>query len=144
MAKKKAKPKENFAPRPSQLARCRMMAGGDVIAGILLYRIMGLWSQYKAKLKRGGEEWIAMSRVNWARSSGLTESELKNRALPRLKKSCGQFLTFKTMRLSPVSPNMLWISVNELAAEDCFEVEYEAKLDGGKSAAHLENDHTLQ
>ena len=93
--------------RPGHYARCRALAGNDMAAGLLLYRIDGLWRFVKKKLQRHGNDWIAMSRAEWAKSSGLTINELKDRALPRLKKQCGHFVQIKTMRLDPTKPNLL-------------------------------------
>lgn len=109
--KPKAADKEAFT-WPSQLAICRNLAGGDLAAGVLLYRIVGLWQFRKKRLERFDREWLAMSRDDWARSAGLSLSELKNRALPLIKKHCGDFVAIRPMRLTPNGVNLVWISLN--------------------------------
>jgi hypothetical protein len=103
--------KKHTAPR--QLAICRNLAGGDLAAGVLLYRMVGLWKVRPTKLERLGREWLALSREDWARSAGLTVAETKNRALPRLRHECGGFLLIRTMKLKPSDKNnMIWISID--------------------------------
>ena len=98
---------------PGRLAVCRNLAGTDLVAGVLLYRMVGLWIYRKKKLCRMGKEWLAMSRDEWARSAGLTTSETKNRALPRLRTHCSTFLDIRTMKLKPSDKNnMIWISID--------------------------------
>jgi hypothetical protein len=97
---------------PGEVALCRKVSGGDMAAGILLHRIAVLWKLRKKKLERFGREWLAMSRADWARSAGLSEAEMKDRALPRLKKACAAFIEVRPMRLTPDSPNILWISLD--------------------------------
>lgn len=97
---------------PSQLAMCRNIAGGDMAAGILLYRVLGLWWHLEKKVTRLGREWIIMPREAWARSAGLSDAEFKNRALPRLREDCAMFLTARSLRLTPSHPNMLGISLD--------------------------------
>lgn len=83
-----------------------------MIAGVLLYRVLGLWKIRKNKLKRMGKEWIAHSRADWGKSSGLTEHQVKDVALPMLRKYCSEFLTIKTMKVGYGSPNEVWISLD--------------------------------
>lgn len=120
-AKAKTKKPKKQTIRPGHYARARALAGNDMAAGLLLYRIDGLWRFVKNKLQRHGDDWIAMSRSDWAKSSGLTINELKDRALPRLKKHCGHFVQFKTMRLDPTKPNLLWVSYNDFFAHSLYE-----------------------
>lgn len=82
-------------------------------AGILLHRIAVMWKLRKKKLERFGLEWLAMPNKDWAVSAGLSDAELNNRALPRLKKECHAFVQFRTMRLTANSPNILWVTLNE-------------------------------
>ena len=70
---------------PGELARCRAIVDGDWRAAMLLYRIAYLWRTITPKLSRHGKEWLAMSRADWAMSAGLSDSELINYALPRLR-----------------------------------------------------------
>jgi hypothetical protein len=112
MAKNK-EGKNNFGlPGPYALARNR--AGGDMAAGLLLYRIMWRW-RMKKKLLRLGREWIAMSRSDWAREAGLSEAEMKNRALPKLRKQ--PFVRIRAMKLG--TKKLLWISLDEAEAYQC-------------------------
>jgi len=53
-----------------------------------------------------------MSRASWARTAGLTESELKNRALPKLRSHCAEFLEIRAMKATPDSPKTLWVSLD--------------------------------
>jgi hypothetical protein len=73
--------------QPSFYAICRNMAGRDMAAGLLLYRLVFRWKMDK-KLLRLGKEWVAMSRADWASEAGLSNAEMINRALPKLRK-CG-------------------------------------------------------
>lgn len=137
--------------RPSQYAVCRTLAGNDAIAGILLYRIVGLWTYRETKkikrLSRLGREWIAMSRSEWAFSAGLTEAEMKGRALPRLKKSCASFLVIRSMKLSPLHPKTLWVSLDWDAMQDAvplMELAFDLMNGFGissKKAKYLYKDH---
>lgn len=119
--------KKKYVAQPGHYARCRKLAGNDMAAGLLLYAIYGRWmlalkkqsgSNKSTFLQRKGDSWIAMSRANWARASGLTEAEAKNRAIPRLKKSCKHFIKFRQWRLSPPDPKLLWISLDYEVAEE--------------------------
>jgi hypothetical protein len=98
--------KSNFG-EPGAYAMARNQAGGDWAAGLLLYRLKWRW-QSKTKLKRLGNDWIAMSRSDWAREAGLSDGEIKNRALPKLRKR--QFVTIRAMRLG--NQKLLWMSLN--------------------------------
>jgi|GEM_PF-4012347 len=66
----------------------------------------------KKKKQRFGKEWLYMSRASWARTAGLTESELKNRALPKLRSHCAEFLEIRAMKATPDSPKTLWVSLD--------------------------------
>jgi hypothetical protein len=121
------KKKTKYIAQPGHYARCRKLAGNDMAAGLLLYTIYGRWNLALKKksntgkntfLQRKGVPWIAMSRENWAIASGLTLAETKNRALPRLKKSCGQFIRFEAWRLNPTSPKQLWINLDKDGLEE--------------------------
>jgi hypothetical protein len=105
--------------QPGQFAICRNLADGDWAAAALLHRIVGLWLYREEKkvkfLNRLGMDWIAMSRSDWAISAGLSDAEMKDRALPRLKKKCSSFVTIRTMRLSPSEPNLIWVSLDREA-----------------------------
>lgn len=118
--KKKPKPKApgGFQVTPSELAICVALAGGNLPAGTLLYRIMGLWRVRKKKLSRQDREWLAMSRDDWATSAGLTIGQLKNAALPKLKQHCSGFLNIRPMKLAFDKPKQLWISLNPTALEE--------------------------
>lgn len=119
---------------PGAYAIARNIAGSDWAAGLLLYRLMFLWKARKRKLTRFGKEWLAMSRADWARSAGLTESELKNRALRKLEEHCGGLVDIRTMRVSPKHPNTIWMSLDTEALEEAITPwdMYEPKLNGMK------------
>jgi hypothetical protein len=112
MAKKK-EGKNNFG-LPGLYALARNRAGGDMAAGLLLFRVMWRW-RGKKKLSRLGREWIAMSRSDWAREAGLSEAEMKNRALPKLRKQ--PFVRIRAMKLG--NKKLLWISLDEAEAYHC-------------------------
>lgn len=126
---KKSKSAKPFVVTPSRLANCRNLCNTDLPAAVLLYRLIGLWIFRKDKLKRCGKEWIAMSREEWARSAGLTISELKDRALPRMKAACAEFVEVRTMRLTFTEPNKVWMSLDleelhkHLTPQDMYEDE---------------------
>jgi hypothetical protein len=117
-AEKLASDNQNKWADPGRYAHCRRVAGNDMAAGLLLYRILYLWTARKTKLERFGKEWLAMSRADWARSAGLSEDEMKNRALPRVRNKCHGFIDIRQMKLGPVKK--LWISVDEALLNDAF------------------------
>jgi hypothetical protein len=97
---------------PGAFAVARNQAGGDIMAAALLFRLK-FYFRPEAKIKkleRFDKEWIAMSRSDWAREAGLSECEMKNRALPRLRKR--QFVTIRQMKLSHKGPKMLCMSLD--------------------------------
>jgi len=107
--------------RPNLLALCRKLAGGDMAAGNLLHHILYVWRNRGHKLHRKlpgwpCDQWLAHSRDGWAIASGLTFAEMAKRALPRLKKYCGEFLLIRAMGHGPAK--MLWISVDEIALQE--------------------------
>lgn len=136
---KKAKPEPVPKPEgaklraaPGEYALCRNLAGGDMAAGILLHRIAVLWKLLKKKLSRGGREWLAFSREDWARTAGLSEGEFKNRALPILRKECSSFLETMQARIVPTGPKLLWISIDTEAMAGAVMPQdmYEMALNG--------------
>lgn len=134
----KSKGKRDWS-MPNYLAQYRLLAGGDLRAAVLLYRIAQVWfgmTKSGKMLRRFGRNWIAMSRAEWARSSGLKTSEIKNYAIPLLKKHCSEFLEFRPMRVRHDGPNLLWVSVDEERMRECF-----AYLDEGAWAHGVENYH---
>lgn len=106
---KKKEPTLHFG-KPGAWAVARNQAGGDWAAACLLYRAKFYFQEGKKRLERHGREWIAMSRSDWARECGLSESEMKNRALPKLRKR--QFMTIRAMKITPQGPKLLWISID--------------------------------
>jgi hypothetical protein len=102
--------KNNFG-LPWTYALARNRAGGDWAAGLLLFRLMWRW-RMKKKLSRLGKEWVAMSRSDWAREAGLSEGEMKNRALPNLRKQ--PFVTIRAMKLG--EKKLLWMHLDDVAA----------------------------
>jgi len=109
---------------PNHWAQARVIVGGDWRAAVLLHRIMQVWHGTDGKrLRRGGVEFVAMARAEWARSSGLSESETKNYALPILKERCSHFLRFEAWKLRPDQPRkLLWVHVNEEQLDSAFEL----------------------
>ncbi len=102
--------------RPNLNALCRKLAGGDMAAGMLLFHFLYVWRNRRGKLERNGKEWLAHSRKAWAEASGLTFSEFRDRALPRLKKKCHEFLTITAMGNG--AEKKLWVSVDEIALKE--------------------------
>ncbi len=94
---------------PGAFAIARNQAGSDWAAGVLLYRIKFRWGM-KNKLERFGKEWVALSREHWRKEAGLTLAEMKNRALPRLRKL--EFIEIRQMKLKPNGPKLLWVSLD--------------------------------
>jgi hypothetical protein len=103
---------------PSRLAQSRLLAGGKWQARNLLYRVRLLWA-YKGKLRRFGREWLAMPRADWARSAGLSLSEV-NIAIAHLKKKC-DFITIRKMKVTRASPVTLWVSLDEARMDALFD-----------------------
>lgn len=108
MTKKESKTPNPFGT-PGAFAVARNQVGGDWAAAALLFRLKWRWRMEK-KLTRLGREWIAMSRKDWAQEAGLSEGEMKNRALPKLRK-CG-FVRIRAMKLGSVK--LLWMHLDEV------------------------------
>ena len=134
-AARKVKGKRDWS-MPNWLAQARLLAGGDLRAACLLYRIMQVWKGTKRKLRRCGEEWVAMPRADWARSAGLTDSEIRNYALPELKANCGDFLTFRAWKVRHDGPKVLFVSVDEAAMHEKFAFLDDAALALGGEDYH--------
>lgn len=81
--------------RPNLFATCRMLVDGDLAATAFLFHILYVWRNRQHKFERFDMEWIGHTRAGWASAAGLTENELSKRALPRVKKQCFAFLTFR-------------------------------------------------
>lgn len=140
MASAKAAESKNQWGAPGLYALCRNLTNGDMAAGLLLFRVYGLWRMDKLKrLERFGKEWFAMSRADWARSAGLSENEMKDRALPRLRKSCAAFIEIRTMRIHRNGPNLIWISLDVEEMIECLTPwdMYEPLLNGFGVAAPI-------
>jgi len=59
-----------------------------------------------------------MPRADWARSAGLSLSEI-NIAIPHLEKKC-DFITIRKTKVTPGSPVTLWISFDVVRMEALF------------------------
>jgi hypothetical protein len=119
---------------PGAYAVTRNQAGGDWAAGLLLYRLIYRWRTVVKKLYRHGREWIAMSRIDWAREAGLSEAEMKNRALPKLRK-----LSFVKIRAMKVGKDKrLWMSLDwDLLEQGTTPWDmYEPVLNGAKGPGY--------
>ena len=114
---------------PGLFAQFRNAVDGQWPAALLLYRLVYRWTNVSTKLVRHKREWIAMSREDWAREAGLSISEMKNRALPHLRKH--PFVTIRAMKLGDVK--LLWMSVDldELEKHKTPWDMYEHKFHGG-------------
>ncbi|MES2905493.1 MAG: hypothetical protein V4691_00430 [Pseudomonadota bacterium] len=104
----KNKKKETTFGKPGAFAVARYHVGGDLAAAALFYRLAWRWKSDK-KLERLGKEWIAMSRSEWAKEAGLSDAEMKNRALPKLKKC--SFVKIRAMKLK-ANKKALWMSLD--------------------------------
>ena len=114
------------------VAWARYCVGGDLCAALLLYRLRYRWKA-KNKLQRFNKDWIAMSRSDWAREAGLSEGEMRNRALPKLRKC--DFVEVRQMKLTPKHPKTLWMHLVEhnLPNEKDYPWElHEWKINNGK------------
>lgn len=114
---------------PGLFAQLRNAVDGQWPAALLLYRLIYRWQNVSTKLVRLGREWLAMPREDWAREAGLSISEMKNRALPHLRKY--PFVKIRAMKLGDVK--LLWMSVDldELEKHKTPWDMYEHKLNGG-------------
>jgi hypothetical protein len=126
---------------PSRLAQSRLLAGGKWQAGNLLYRVRLLWT-FKGKLRRFGREWIAMPRADWARSAGLSISEIKI-AIAALKKKC-DFITIRKMKLTPKDPCTLWVSLDEARMIELFDHLDDYALTSGNVIDYHNPEPTLK
>ena len=120
---------------PGAFAQARNQAGGDWAAGLLLYRIRYRWAHVKKKLKRFDREWLAMSRSDWAREAGLSESEMKNRALPKLRKF--PYIEIRAMKLS--EKKLLWVNFDPTLCDEHMVMwdYYDFVLNGIKPIGHV-------
>jgi len=109
--------KTTFTAIPSDLAVCIALAGGNRSAGMLLYNINGLWRVRKKKLVRQGREWLAMSTENWSKSAGPSFYQIRDKAIPALKKHCSAFLTIRAMKVAFDKPKEIWMSLDAAAFE---------------------------
>lgn len=89
---------------------CRIMAGGDLAAGIFLHCIVKVWRLRKKKVEWEGRDWLYMPRAAWANNAGLTENELKDRAIPRVKNLCFEFVKIRSRGVG--ANKRLWISLD--------------------------------
>ena len=121
---------------PNWLAQSRLLAGGDWRAAFLLYRIRQVWTGSKKKLSRFDTEWVAMPRAHWAQSAGLSESEIKNYAIPKLKEHCAEFLRFEAWKLKHDGPKILWVSIDEPALQEAFQHLDEIGTSSGATEYH--------
>ncbi|GLT01506.1 hypothetical protein GCM10007897_29000 [Sphingobium jiangsuense] len=82
---------------PGAIARCRHIAGGDLRAAVLLYRIAGLWDAInpKMRLPGGNREYLAMTQAEWATVAGLSESECRKYAIKRLQSCASHIVQFE-------------------------------------------------
>jgi hypothetical protein len=119
--------------RPNLNALCRKLVAQDMAAGLLLFHIIYVWKNRKHKITRGTTQWLAHSRDAWAQAAGLSSAEMKDRALPRVRKYCWEFLTIKAMGHG--SDKKLYVHLDEIAfAEAVAKSEpwdmYQAALNG--------------
>ena len=130
------KKKEPSWGKPGAYALARNQAGGDWAAGVLLYRIKWRWATMGKKLHRFGKDWVAMSRANWAKEAGLSEAEMKNRALPILRKR--QFIKIRQMKITPTQPKLLWVTLDLGLLHEWTEPEeiHDHLLNGGTMIGH--------
>lgn len=120
---------------PGELARCRAIVGGDMLAAVLLYRIAHLWRAINPKMERHGKEWIAMVSEGWADSAGLSLSEFKNRALPRVRKYAGTIVEIRPMGNG--KDKKLWATFDPIAYQS------ELAAMGHELKVHAQNGLTL-
>ncbi|MBB4632925.1 hypothetical protein [Sphingosinicella soli] len=114
---------------PSLWARCRAIAAGDWRAGTLLYRIAYLWetTPNKMTLPGGSREYLALTQADWCSSTGLEPSELKNYAVPRLKKYASHIVQFAPHGRG--AGKQTWVHFDETAFRAALdEAGYELKV----------------
>ena len=114
---------------PSRWARCRAIAGGDWRAGTLLYRIAYLWETTPNKMTLPGSnrEGIALTQADWGSSTGLEPSELKNYAIPRLKKYASHIVQFASHGRG--ASKKTWVHFDDTAFRAALdEAGYELKV----------------
>ncbi|MEO9337200.1 hypothetical protein ABFT80_07175 [Mesorhizobium sp. SB112] len=94
---KAAKKTQSKLTAPGALARCRQIAGGDLRAAALLYRIAGMWDAFETKMRLpgGSREYLAMTQADWAIVAGLSESECRKYAIKRLQSHAYEIVRFE-------------------------------------------------
>lgn len=134
---KEAKTGKTRLNSPGELARCRAIAGGDWRAAMLLYRVAHLWRAINPKLIRHGVQWIAMTREDWAMSSGLGVFELRDYALPRLRKYGHGIVRIEANGRG--ADKKLWVHLDKIGfAEAVNEAAHELKVAAAMGALTCE------
>ncbi len=87
---------------PGEFALCRKVAGGDWAAGALLHSVAVMWKLRKNKLTRAGKEWLAMPRCDWARRTGLSDAEMKERWLGQSAQWAEWIVCLKAARMAVI------------------------------------------
>jgi hypothetical protein len=114
---------------PGAIARCRHIAGGDLRAAVLLYKIAGMWKAIESKmtLPGGSKEYLALTQAQWADVAGLGESECRKYAIPRLKKYANHVVQFEAHGRG--AGKQTWVHFDEMAYRAALdEAGYELKI----------------
>ncbi|MFN4039050.1 MAG: hypothetical protein ACK4IB_06920 [Erythrobacter sp.] len=111
---------------PGQLARCRAIVCGDLVAASLLYRIAHLWRVITPKWKGNDGPCLAMSKADWATSAGLGPGEI-NTALRRVRKYAFHIVTIKAEGIG--AGKKLCVYFDPIAFAEALKTEgYEIKV----------------
>lgn len=109
-----AKTPPAFEVRPGTAAACEEVVG-DPVAARLFHGLLEVWVETKRKVVRdhGGKalEFLFMSSADLHTLTGLTPSQIKNRAIPKLKAL--PFIVIATKRLTISSHNQYAIHFDQ-------------------------------
>jgi hypothetical protein len=133
---KAAQKTQSTMTSPGEFARCRAIAGGDVSAGLLLYRIAYLWTKITSKmtLSGTGQEYLAMTQADWGMSAGVEPSAIRNYAIPRLKKYAHEIVEIEVHGRG--ASKKTWVRFNPDAYRSALDTAgYELKISAENGAA---------
>lgn len=129
---KQPKPSKDWI-REGTAALCRITAGGSMAAGVLFHALLELWLDTPRKVQREERDWLFLSSAELQKLSGLTKFELRDRAIPHLKKC--PFFEIKTGRITRDHPNVYQIRFDQ----EAFWIEVAAIVDPTKEVTTKEH-----
>lgn len=117
----------SFVVRKGTTAVCKAAVGGDMVAGQLFHAFLELWVDITKKVTRMRDgvtkEWLFLSSADLQTMSGLSERQISDRAIPKLKKC--PFFDIRAGKLTPDHKKQYQIHFDQ----ELFWEEVQAALD---------------